>query len=62
MGFDRQLDILITILATLVTFVGCVFSGALTVAQSLLIAAGVFLAGLFFGRRIAEIVVNLFGS
>jgi hypothetical protein len=62
MSFNRQLDNLVTILATLVTFVGCVFSGALTVTHSLLIAAGVLLAGLFFGRRIAEIVVTLFGS
>jgi hypothetical protein len=50
------------ILATLITFVGCVFSGVLTVTQSLLIAAGVFLAGLVFGRRVAEIVTSIFGS
>ncbi len=62
MSFDRQLDILVTILGTIVTFVGCVFSGDLTVTQSLLIAVGVFLAGLLFGRRIVEIALNLFGS
>ena len=48
------------VLAALIVFVGCVFSGALTVTQSLLIAAAVFLAGLVFGRRVAEIVTSIF--
>jgi hypothetical protein len=62
MGFNRQLDVLMAILAALITFVGCVFSGVLTVTQSLLIAAGVCLAGLVFGRRVAEIVTSIFAS
>jgi hypothetical protein len=60
MSFDRQLDILVAILVAFVAFVGCVFSGALTVASSLLIAAGVFLVGILFGRRVAEIALDLF--
>jgi hypothetical protein len=60
MGFNRQLDVLMAILATLITFLGCVFSGALSLTQSLVIAAGVFLAGLIFGRRVAEIVTGIF--
>jgi hypothetical protein len=60
MGFNRQLDALMAVLAALIVFVGCVFSGALTVTQSLLIAAAVFLAGLVFGRRVAEIVTSIF--
>ena len=61
MSFDRQLDVLVAVLATLVTFVGCLVSGALTVVSSSVIAAGVFLAGLFVGRRIVEITFHLFG-
>jgi hypothetical protein len=58
MSFDRQLDIFVVVLVALLTFVGCVFSGALTVTSSLLIAAGVFLAGLLFGRRVAEFALD----
>jgi hypothetical protein len=54
-SFDRQLDILVSVLVALVVFVGCVFSGALTVASSLLIAVGVFLLGLLFGRIALEL-------
>jgi hypothetical protein len=56
MGFYRQLDLLVTILTTVVVFVGCTFYGALSVKASLLIAAGVFLSGLLFGRRIAKVL------
>ena len=56
MGFYRQLDLLVTILVTAVVFAYCIFYGALPVTVSLLIAAGVFLAGLLFGRRIAKIL------
>jgi hypothetical protein len=62
MSFDRQLDALVAVLAALVTFVGCLFSGALTVGSSSVIAVGVFLAGFFFGRRIVEITLDLFGA
>ena len=60
MGFNRQLDALMAVLAALIVFVGCAFSGALTLMQSLLISVGVFLAGLVFGRRVAEIVTSIF--
>jgi hypothetical protein len=56
MGFYRQLDLLVTILTTGVVFVGCIFSGAFSVEISLFIAAGVFLCGLFFGRRIVKVL------
>ena len=49
MGFYRQLDLLVTTLTTLVVFIGCTLSGALSVKASLFIAAAVFLGGLLFG-------------
>jgi hypothetical protein len=60
MGFYRQLDLLVTVLATLLVFASRTFLGGLPVRISLLIAAVVFLAGLRFGRRIAE-VLKFFG-
>jgi hypothetical protein len=56
MSFYRQLDWLVTILTTLVVFVGCALSGELTIKASLLIAAVVFLVGIFVGRRIAKVL------
>jgi hypothetical protein len=56
MSFDRQLDLLVTILTTVVVFVGCTFYGALSVKISLLIAAAVCLAGLVFGKGIRKIL------
>jgi hypothetical protein len=60
MSFDRQLDILMAALAGMVTVMGCIFIGGLSMNLSLLISAGVFLAGLLFGRSIAEFVNNIF--
>jgi hypothetical protein len=60
MTFDRQLDILVAVLAALLTFVGCIFSGALTFARSSVIAAVVFLAELLCGRRMVEITFHVF--
>jgi hypothetical protein len=54
-GFYRQLDWLVTVL-TLLVFAACALSGALTIKASLLISAGVFLIGIFFGRRIAKVL------
>jgi len=56
MGFYRQLDWLVTVLTTLPVFAACALSGALTIKASLLISAGVFLIGIFFGRRIAKVL------
>jgi len=56
LGFYRQLDWLVTALLTLLVFTACVLSGALTIKASLLIAAGVFLVGIFVGRRIARVL------
>jgi hypothetical protein len=56
MSFDRQLDLLVTILTTVVVFVCCTSYVALSVRISLLIAAGVFVAGLVFGRGIRKIL------
>jgi hypothetical protein len=60
MGFYRQLDLLVTDLATLHVFASCAFLGGLPVRISLLVAAVVFLAGLRFGRQITE-VLKFFG-
>jgi hypothetical protein len=61
MSYDRQLDVLVAILLTVLTFVGCVFYFAISPKASFLVSAGVFLAALVFGRRIAEVVTSLFG-
>ncbi len=60
MNFDRQLDILMAILASVLAFLGCIFSGALSLQFSLLVAIVVFVAGILFGRRVAEIVADIF--
>jgi hypothetical protein len=60
MSFDRQLDILMAILATVIAFVGCIFMIGIPLKISLLIAAFVLLAGIVFGRRVAEIVSSIF--
>jgi hypothetical protein len=56
MGFYRQLDIVVTVLTTLLVFAACTFLGGLSVRISVLIAAVVLLAGLRYGRRIAEVL------
>jgi len=60
MSFDRQLDILMAILASVIAFIGCIFVGGIPLWISLLIFACVLLAGLIFGRRVAEIVSSIF--
>ena len=60
MSFDRQLDILMAILASVLAFLGCIFSGALSLQFSLLVAIVVLVAGFLFGRRVAKIVAGIF--
>lgn len=60
MGFNRQLDGLMAVLAAIVVFVGCILIIGIPIKVSLLISACVFLAGLVFGRRVAEIVSSIF--
>jgi hypothetical protein len=60
MGFYRQLDALMAVLAAIVVFVGCILILGIPVKISLLVSACVLLAGLVFGRRVAEIVTNIF--
>ena len=60
MSFDRQLDILMAILATVIAFIGCIFVIGISLKITLLIAACVLLAGFIFGRRVAEIVSGFF--
>jgi hypothetical protein len=48
--------LVVIVLTTLLVFVFCTFLGGLSVKISLLIAAGVFLAGLRFGRQIAKVL------
>jgi hypothetical protein len=56
MGFYRQLDLLVTTLTTVLAFVSFTFIGGLSVKVSLGVTAVVCLAGLIYGRRIAEIL------
>jgi hypothetical protein len=56
MGFYRQLDMVVTVLTTLLVFAASTFLGGVPPKISLVIAAVVFLAGLRFGRRIAEVL------
>jgi uncharacterized membrane protein len=60
MGFNRQLDVLMAIVAAIVVFVGCVLVIGIPLKISLIISACVFLAGLAFGRRVAETVSSIF--
>jgi hypothetical protein len=60
MSYDRQLDVLVAILLAPLTFVGCIFIGAIPPTASLIVSVGVFLATLIFGRRIAEVVASFF--
>ena len=60
MGFNRQLDALMAVLAAIVVFVGCILIIGIPIKISSLISACVFLAGLVFGRRVAEIVSSMF--
>jgi hypothetical protein len=60
MGFNRQLDALMAVLAAAVVFVGCIFIIGIPIKISLILAGPVLLAGLVFGRRVAEIVTSFF--
>ena len=48
------------ILASVIAFVGCTLIGGIAVKISLLVSECVLLAGLIFGRRVAEIVSSIF--
>jgi hypothetical protein len=60
MGFYRQVEALMAVLAAVIVFVSCILMIGIPVKISLLISACVFLTGLVFGRRVAEIVAHLF--
>jgi hypothetical protein len=60
MGFNRQLDILMAVLAAIVVFVGGIPMIGIPIKISLIISACVFLAGLVIGRGVAEIVSSVF--
>jgi len=55
MDFYRQLDLLVTIVVTVIVFGYCIFYGN-SVTASLLIAAAVFLTGLLVGRRLTKLL------
>ncbi len=59
MGFYRQLDALMAVLAAVIVFVSCILMIGIPIKMSLLISTCVFLAGLVFGRRVAEIVAHI---
>jgi hypothetical protein len=58
-GFERQLDIFMAIVAALLVFVGCIFMIGISIKISLIISICVMLGGLIFGRRVAEIVGSI---
>jgi len=60
-GFERQLDIFMAVIASFVAFVSCVFVIGISIKISLLISTCVLLAGLIFGRRVSEIVSRILG-
>jgi hypothetical protein len=60
-SYERQLDLLVTTLVSIVVFVGCIFYGALPLSISICVAILVFLIGLVLGRRVADILHAFFG-
>lgn len=58
-GFERQLDIFMAVVAALLAFVSCIFVIGISVKISLIISICVLLGGLIFGRRVAEIVTSI---
>ncbi len=60
MSFDRQLEIFVVVSSALLVFVGCVFYGGLPVKFAAIIAVGVFVVGLLFGREVAEAIRDIF--
>jgi len=58
MGFNRQLDALMAVLAAIVVFVGCILDNRNTNQDQLTNIGLRILAGLVFGRR--EIVSSMF--
>jgi len=59
MGFNRQLEVFLAIVATLITFVSCALELELSIIVSVLISLCVLLAGLVLGRRISEILLKI---
>ncbi len=58
MSFDKQLDIIVSILAGLVVFLFCLFWGPLPVKASLAAGAVVSLIGLLFGREVVKAITT----
>lgn len=56
MSYERQLDLVVTTLVTIVAFAGCVFYLALPLNISLVIALAIFAAGLVLGRGVARVL------
>ncbi len=59
MGFNRQLEVFLAMVATLITFVSCALELELSIIVSVLISLCVLLAGLVLGRRISEILLKI---
>jgi hypothetical protein len=62
MGFNRQLEVFLAIVATLITFVSCIFMIEMPLAVSVLISVGVLVGGLMFGRRFSEVVNKILSN
>jgi uncharacterized membrane protein YphA (DoxX/SURF4 family) len=60
MGFNRQLEVFLAIVATLITFVGCIFMIGIPLKASALISICVLVGGLVFGRSFSEVVNKIF--
>ena len=56
MGFHGQLDILMAVLAMLITLVGGIFILGMTFKISLLGSGSILLAGLILGRSVAKAI------
>jgi hypothetical protein len=60
MGFNRQLEVFLAILATLITFAGRTVMIEMPLAIAVLISFCVLVSGLVFGRRFSEVVNKIF--
>jgi hypothetical protein len=60
MGFYRQLDTFVIVSTTLLVFVACVFFVGLPVKFAKIVAGGVFLVELLFGREVIEAIRGIF--
>jgi hypothetical protein len=61
MSFERQLGIFITAMIALITLIGCLFWGSISLPISSCVAISVFVLGIIMRERVTEIVTHFFG-